>query len=181
MEKRKWIVLNYNLPTEPSRHRVAVWRGLKKLGAVNIQQSMWVLGYNQENYLALQKISQDIESNNGEALLMESVFFDEKHEERVSSLFNDIRDEEYKEFIDECEKYLEELKKEISIEKFTFAELEEEEEEFQKLVSWYEKIETRDIFHALEGNRAKEKREQIQKAFEEYSELVYKNNISEVT
>ena len=96
MEKRKWIVLNYNLPTEPSRHRVAVWRGLKKLGAANIQQSMWILGYNHENYLALQKISQDIESNSGEALVMECEFFDEKHEERVITLFNCIRDEKYK-------------------------------------------------------------------------------------
>ena len=176
MKKRKWLVINYNLPTEPSRYRVATWRALKKIGALNIQQSMWVLGYNEENYSALLKISGDIESNNGEALLMESTFFDEKHEERVISLFNDIRDEEYKEFIDECEKYLKELEKEISVEKFTFAELDEEEEEFQKLISWYGKIETRDIFHALERNTAKESLEQIQKAFEEYSELVYKHN-----
>jgi hypothetical protein len=176
MEKRKWIVLNYNLPTEPSRHRVAAWRGLKKLGAVNIQQSMWVLGYNEENYLALQKISRDIEMNSGEALLMESVFFEEKHEERVISLFNDIRDEEYMEFIEKCEEYLKELKKEISIEKFTFAELEEEEEELQKLVSWYEKIKIRDTFCSLKGKTADERFEQIQKAFDEYSELVYKNN-----
>lgn len=176
MEKRKWIVLNYNLPTEPSRLRVATWRGLKKLGAVNIQQSMWILGYNEENYSALQKISQNIESNKGEALLMESVFFEEKHEEKIISFFNNIRNEEYKEYIDECEKYLKELEKEISIEKFTFAELEEEEEELQKLISWYDKIETRDIFHSSEGNTAKKSLEQIKKAFEEYSELVYNHN-----
>lgn len=174
MGKRKWIVLNYNLPTEPSRHRVAAWRGLKKLGAVNIQQSMWVLGYSEDNYLALQKISQEIEANDGEALLMESVFFDEQHEQRVISLFNEIRDEEYKEFIEKCDGYLKEIEKEISIEKFTFAEL--EEEELQKLVSWYEKIEARDIFHALAGNTASERLGQIQKNFEEYSELVYKHN-----
>ena len=176
MGKRKWLVINYNLPTEPSRYRVATWRALKKIGALNIQQSMWVLGYNEENYLALQKISQDIESNYGEALLMGSTFFDEKHEERVVSLFNDIRDEEYDEFIDECEKYLKELEKEVSIEKYTFAELEEEEEEIQKLISWYIKIEARDTFQALKGNTAKERLEQIQKAFEEYSELVYRHN-----
>ena len=176
MEKRKWVVLNYTLPTEPSRYRVATWRGLKKLGAVNIQQSMWVLGYNEGNYLALQKICQDIESKNGEALLMESVFFDENHEERVIFLFNSVRDEEYKEFVDECTKYLNELKKEIAIEKFIFAELDEEEQELQKLVSWYEKINARDTFHALEGNTANEMLVQIQKAFDEYSELVYEYN-----
>lgn len=176
MDKRNWIVLNYNLPTEPSRHRVAAWRGLKKSGAVNIQQSMWLLHYNENNYSSMQKIAQDIESSNGEALLMKTSFFDEKHEERVISLFNNVRNEEYKEFICECEKYLKEIEKEISKEKFTFAELEEEEEEFLKLGSWYEKIKTRDTFQAEEGMAAKESLEQIQKAFEEFSELVYKHN-----
>lgn len=94
MEKRKWLIISYNLPTEPSRHRVAIWRGLKKLGAVNVQQSMWVLPYNESNYSVLKKISQDVESNNGECLLMESIFIDGQHEERVISLFNNIRDEE---------------------------------------------------------------------------------------
>ena len=175
MEKRKWIVLNYTLPTEPSRHRVAIWRALKKLGAVNIQQSMWVLGYNESNYLALQKICQDIESNAGEAYLMESVFFDREHEEKVLSIFNDIRNDEYTELIEECKKYLKEMEKEISIEKFTFSELEEEEEEWGKLVNWHMKIEARDIFGAEKAKEAKDMREQIQKAFENYSDLVYQH------
>lgn len=96
MGKRKWLMLNYNLPTEPSRHRVSIWRRLKKLGAVNVQQSMWVLAYNEDNYSTLLKISQDIESSNGEALLMESVFFDEHHEARVISLVNNIRNVKYR-------------------------------------------------------------------------------------
>lgn len=175
MEKIKWIVINYNLPTEPSRLRVAIWRGLKKIGAVNIQQSMWVLPYSKENYSALEKISQDIESNNGETLLMESMFFDKRHEERVITLVNEKRDEEYREFINECGKYLKEIEKEISIKKFTFAELEEEEEELQKLISWYEKIEARDFLHSPEGNVAKDQIEEINRAFEKYSELVYQN------
>lgn len=175
MKKIKWIVINYNLPTEPSKHRVAIWRGLKKIGAVNVQQSMWILPYNEENYFALEKISHDIESNNGETLLMESMFFDEKHEERVIALVNEKRDEEYREFINECEKYLKEIKKEISIKKFTFAELEEEEEELQKLISWYKKIEARDFLQSSEGTAAKNQIEEIKNAFERYSELVYQN------
>lgn len=176
MGKRKWLVLNYNLPTEPSRHRVAVWRGLKKIGAVNIQQSMWVLPYNEKNYAVLQKISQDIESNKGEALLMESVFFEESHEDRVITLFNNIRDDEYKEYVHECKKYLREVEKEIRIEKFVFAELEEEEEELQKLISWYSKIAARDAFHSSLRDTAREITEQIKKAFEDYSDLVYEHN-----
>jgi DNA-binding transcriptional regulator PaaX len=176
MDKKKWIALNYNLPTEPSRHRVAAWRNLKKAGAVNIQQSMWVLPFDEHNYSIMQKISQDIEANSGEALLMETFFFSQEHEERVAGIFNNVRNEEYGEFTGECEKYLKELEKEIKIEKFTYAELEEEEEEYQKLASWYEKIKKRDAFNASEGTKAEERLERIKKAFEEFSDLVYSRN-----
>ncbi|GAB6151589.1 hypothetical protein JCM17380_03390 [Desulfosporosinus burensis] len=176
MEKGKWLVLNYNLPTEPSRYRVATWRGLKKLGAVNLHQSMWILPCNEENYSALARLAEDIEDKSGDALLMESVCADERYEEKIITTFNTIRDEEYSEFIDESEKYLKEIEKEISIEKFTFAELEEEEEELQKLISWFHKIEARDLFHASEGDSARTKQEQIGEAFEKYSELVFQHN-----
>jgi DNA-binding transcriptional regulator PaaX len=174
MEKSNWLVINYNLPSEPSRYRVAVWRGLKKLGAINIQQSMWILPNNEENYLSLQKISQDIESKDGESLLMGSIFFDGKHEERVISLFNNMRDEEYTEFITESEKYLKEIEKEIAKEKFTFAELEEEEAELEKLISWHEKIRMRDIFCSISREKAGEILLKIKDTFEDYNEMVYK-------
>lgn len=175
MGKRKWLVISYNLPSEPSRLRVATWRSLKKLGAVNIQQSMWVLAYNEKNYLALQKISREIEKN-GEVLLMESVFLSSEHEEKVISYFDNARDEEYKEFIEKCDDFFKEIEKEIAIEKFTFAEVEEEEEELKKLLSWFTKIEARDIFNPSQRERAREKLDSVKKAFESYSDMVYQYN-----
>lgn len=180
MEKRKWLVLNYNLPTEPSRPRVAVWRKLKKLGAVNIQQSMWIMIYNDENYGILKDLSQDIETDNGTSFLMECVFYDEKHEDRIVLIYNEMRNEEYKEFISECKKYLKEIEKEISIKKFTFAELEEEEEELEKLKSWHEKIVNRDLFHSSLNIEANEFLIKINSSFELYSEMVYKEHLSDV-
>lgn len=177
MKKRKWLILNYSLPTEPSRPRVAVWRKLKKLGAISIQQSMWIMIYNDENYLSLQDISKEIELNNGTSFLMESVFYEEKHERSIILLFNEMRDEEYGEFIGECKKYLNEIEKEISIEKFTFAELEEEEQELQKLISWHRNIENRDLFNSSLRNETYNYLSQINDSFERYSEMVYKHAI----
>ena len=177
MRNIKWLVINYNLPTEPSRHRVATWRGLKKIGAVNIQQSMWILPANEGNLCVLQKMSGDIEDNGGEAFLMESVFFNAKDEERVIAHYNSIRDDEYMEFIGECKKYLKELEKEIAIEKFTFAEVEEEEAELEKLISWHSKLGKRDIFNASRGNEARELADMIRAAFEHYSEMVYQREV----
>ena len=36
-----WRLLIYRLPKEPSRHRVAVWRELRRAGAVALQQATW--------------------------------------------------------------------------------------------------------------------------------------------
>jgi len=176
VEKMKWLVINYNLPTEPSRLRVSVWRSLKKLGAVNIQKSMWVFPHTEDNYSALLKISQEIEFNTGDAILMQCVFLDPRHEQRVIDIFNSARDEEYRELLADCEKYLKELEKEIAIEKFTFAEVEEEEEELTKLLSWYAKLETRDIFHCSQRDSAKEILDQAKRDFENYSDMVYQHN-----
>ncbi len=104
---------------------------------------------------------------------MQCKFLNLEHEDKVIAYFNKARDEEYKEFIDKCEDYFKEIEKEIAIEKFTFAEVEEEEEELDKLLSWYGKIEVRDIFHSLQGDCAKEKLVQVKKAFENYSDMVY--------
>ncbi len=172
-----WIVLNYSLPTEPSRYRVAVWRALKKIGAVNIQQSMWILPDHADNKVTLRKIAREIETNKGEALLMDSVFSDVRHEERIIALFNQIRDDEYQELIRECEKYLLEIAKEISHEKYTFAELEEEEAELEKLTVWHEKITARDLFHASHAEEAAGKCREIAKVFDDYSQRVYAHEI----
>jgi hypothetical protein len=38
-----WLTLVYKVPREPSASRVYVWRKLKQLGAVALQDAVWVL------------------------------------------------------------------------------------------------------------------------------------------
>jgi hypothetical protein len=38
-----WVLLMYTVPREPSAPRVALWRKLKKLGAVLAHDAVWVL------------------------------------------------------------------------------------------------------------------------------------------
>ena len=38
-----WRVIIYRLAAEPSRHRVAIWRELRRLGAVPLQQGTWAV------------------------------------------------------------------------------------------------------------------------------------------
>lgn len=177
MNDMKWIVLTYTLPAEPSRPRVAVWRALKKAGAVSIQQSMWALPDREDHVRTLRKICAEIEANRGEALMMESTFFEKEQERRVTALFSRMRDEEYSEFIEECAKYLKEIEKEIAREKFTFAELEEEEAEHDKLTAWFHKIEARDLFGASLREKAAAENQRISEAFDRYNQLVFEHDL----
>ena len=39
----QWLLLLYKVPPEPTAHRVSVWRKLKRLGAILLHDSVWVL------------------------------------------------------------------------------------------------------------------------------------------
>ena len=39
----RWLVLVVRVPAEPTRHRVAVWRELRRAGAVLLGQGVWVV------------------------------------------------------------------------------------------------------------------------------------------
>lgn len=147
MELKEWVVLSYTLPREPSRSRVSVWRRLKKIGAINLQQSIWLLPYSEKNLELFNDIKENIFKENGEALVMVTQA-DAQNKEFIIKKFNDARDEEYKELIEQCEDFFAEIDKEIKRENFSFAEIEENEEELNKLKEWYEKIKDRDVFFA---------------------------------
>src|SRR5215212_4930534 len=38
-----WLLLHYKLPTRPSALRVYIWRKLKRLGAILLNDAVWVL------------------------------------------------------------------------------------------------------------------------------------------
>jgi DNA-binding transcriptional regulator PaaX len=42
-QAQQWLMLSYTLPREPSAPRVALWRKLKKLGAILLHDALWVL------------------------------------------------------------------------------------------------------------------------------------------
>lgn len=145
MDQNEWIAINYTLPREPSRARVSIWRKLKKIGAVSVWQSMWILSLNDENCKRLNEVKDEVSRNGGEAFVM-SISVDEDGQKIIVEKFNAARDEEYGELLEQCEEFFKEIDKEIARKNFTFAEIEENEEELNKLRQWYEKIAARDSF-----------------------------------
>ncbi|HLO31892.1 MAG TPA: Chromate resistance protein ChrB, partial [Anaerolineales bacterium] len=65
----KWLLLHYKIPTEPSASRVYIWRKLKRLGALLIQDAVWVLPDTPRNLEQFQWLSAEIVELAGEATL----------------------------------------------------------------------------------------------------------------
>jgi len=175
MDQNEWIAINYTLPREPSRARVSIWRKLKKIGAVSIQQSMWILSSNDENCSLLNEVKDEVSRNGGEAFVM-SISVDEDGQKIIIEKFNAARDEEYGELLEQCEEFFKEIDKEIARKNFTFAEIEENEEELNKLKQWYEKIAARDSFGSPLQEKAKSMLSKCTELLDGFCDRVYEYN-----
>jgi hypothetical protein len=161
------------LPTEPSRHRVAVWRELRRAGALSLGQGVWALPRTPAFAQAVARALELIERGQGEVVLLDAEGQDETHADRLEALFTAGREDEWREFIGECAKYEAELDREIRDGKFTMAELDEEEQSLERLRRWYRELKLRDLFGAPSADQAEGDLKRCQARLEDFAERVY--------
>ena len=149
------------------------------MGAVNIHQSMWLLPFNDENYITLSSVASNITDNSGEVLLVQTIAMEEKYEKVVVARFNKARKIEYEEILDKCDDFFAEINKEIERKNFTFAEAEENEEELEKLLSWFKKVQLRDLFESPLQEITAKKLEECRKCFEDFYSKTFENEKNE--
>src|ERR1700739_3604227 len=65
-----WLLLIYRVPPEPTRLRSTVWRRIKSLGAIYLQNSVSALPVSAANERALRKLRREIADMAGTAMLM---------------------------------------------------------------------------------------------------------------
>lgn len=169
----EWLILIYKIPSEPTRYRASVWRKIKAFGAVYLQSSVCILPLNYKNEKNFRKLRHEIEDYGGEAHLIKGGFL--LQEQSIIEMFNQARNEEYTEIIERCKDFFIEIDKEIASEHFTFSELEENEEDLEKLKKWFEKVKERDFFQAGESQTALEILEKCQEKMDEFGGHVFKN------
>ncbi|MDP9410232.1 MAG: adenoviridae leader/packaging 3 family protein [Actinomycetota bacterium] len=69
----RWLILIYHLPREPSRYRVAVWRKLKALGALYLQDGVAALPEDAVAREQLEWLQLRVREGGGEATLWEAL------------------------------------------------------------------------------------------------------------
>jgi hypothetical protein len=168
-----WLLLTYKVPTEPSRRRMALWRRLKGLGAVYLQNGVCVLPATPQHVRQLKIIDNEIRDMGGEAVLLEAAPLDPSQVERVIARFRADRNEAYREVIERCEGFEGEIARETAAGKLTYAELEENEEDLKKLNTWHAKVAALDFYAASLGPEAREALARCEALLDVFSQQVF--------
>lgn len=168
-----WLLFLPQLPASPSTLRVMVWRRMRAAGALGLQNGVWVLPQTPDQKQFADELLDYIQEHTANGYIFEVSTLNQSIEDDILEQFRADRDEEYTEFCERCDALLAELERETSQEKFTFAELEETEEDLQKLEHWLGKIKARDYFGGEKREEAIERLENCQIAHQIFAGKVY--------
>jgi hypothetical protein len=131
---RRWLLLLYKVPPEPTANRVSIWRKLKRLGAVLLHDALWVLPPSPRTLEELQWLAADIRERGGDAMLWEA------------SLCQDGQDDELvRQFLIEVDSIYAEV----------LADLERPDADLVALSKRYQQARLRDYFRSPLGQRAR--------------------------
>lgn len=173
MAASSWLLLTYKVPPEPAAKRIALWRRLKGMGAVYLQNGVCLLPKTDDHVRRLKMLENDISEMSGECVILETVALDRAQEEKVVARFKADRDEAYREFIDKCGDFEAEIAKERAANHYTYAELEENDVDLKKLQGWLEKIRKLDFYGAALAGEASERLRACEALLDAYARQVF--------
>ena len=130
----------FKVPPEPAKKRVALWRRLKGMGGIYLQNGVCLLPKTDDHARRLKILENEATRMGGDAVLLETVALDRAQETKVIDRFKADRDEQYREFLLRCDDFDAEIARETAAAHFTYAELEENDVDLKKLRLWLEKI-----------------------------------------
>lgn len=173
MGRQEWLVFLPQVPSSPSSLRVTVWRRLRTAGALSLQNGVWLLPNGQDQERFARELLSEVASSGGSSLILTAALLAGEGDEAIMERFRADRDREYGEFCERCAEFLKEVEKETARRKFTFAELEEIDEDYHKLTGWLAKIQARDFFGGHQAKAAADQKDACRTALEGFSRSVY--------
>ena len=131
-----WVLLVYKIPREPTASRAQVWRKLKRLGALLLHDSAWVLPATPWTREQFQWLAVEIGELDGEAYLWESRLLLNGQVEALVQQFQVRVDAAYQKILEE---------------------LEQEGADLVALSRTYQQVRAQDYFHSALGTHVKER------------------------
>lgn len=152
-----WLALGYNVPANPSKNRVYVWRKLKEYGAGYFKQGVAVLPKNQQSLEQFAVLTAKIRDLGGEATLAELKFCDIRDEIRMVDWFEAQSTREYTELVRDCAEVMSRLRDSVIPG--------EKEDYMRKISKHYSKVRSRDYF------KIRKRREVVQNLEELFGDM----------
>lgn len=160
-----------HVPSEPSRHRVAVWRELRRFGAVPIGRGAWTAPDVPACREGAEKAKKLAHAGAGELLVLPTG--PNGDAARLLDLFTAARASEWAEFVADCGKFMDQIDREIAKKKFTLTELEEAEQGLDRLRRWFRAIREQDVFGSPAAQNADQEFTNCIEALDGFAALFY--------
>jgi len=170
---RQWLLLIYKVPQDPTRFRTYLWRQMRTLGALSLQQMVCLLPKTPDHESEIQRLVKKIEEFHGEAHFLTFTSPSKEWEDRIITRFNTIVNEAYAEIAENEERFQDEIRRETRKGKFTFIELEDMEADREKINRERARVHARDFFGAPGRSEADAQTAETTKLFKEFSRKVY--------
>jgi molecular chaperone DnaK (HSP70) len=135
----KWLIVAYDLPNEPSKLRVKVWRNFKKNEALYPSVSLCILPDTQQVRKWINQVRPDLYKN-GSVLVLSANPLEKMDGEQLIKMFQEDRKKQYEELYEECREFLDEIKENLGKKKITYEETDELEQALEGLEKWYNDI-----------------------------------------
>jgi len=135
--------------------RVQVWRRLRGLGALYLQQSVCLLPDRPEVSKSVWRLAAKVRSEGGTARCLHLRMTDSAEQDGVVQQMQAAINEEYAEVLERLPTFFAELEMETARGRATFAEVEESEADLARFEAWHAKIEKRDYFDADLGSQVR--------------------------
>ncbi len=174
-----WLLIIPRVPAEPSRHRVAVWRELRRLGAVPAAAGAWTLPDLPAYAEAIAAARALAEAGDGTLSVFAAIGAGEQDTALLVEAFAAGRRDEWAELLADCDTIVTEIDRKIAQHKLTFGDLEEEEQSLARLRRRERDLLRRTPFSVAEAQQAAGRLEQAAARLAHYAGLVYQANVAD--
>jgi len=179
---REWVLIVYRVPTEPASKRVSIWRDLKRMGALYLQQCVCIFPRLEVLHDELERVTAKVPVMGGDFTMFDVPALKPADEEKIVAAFRELRNKEYAEIVEECEtKFVKEIEFEHFRQNYSFEEAEEIGQDLEKIRRWYDKIITRDWFDATGRGAVETWIARCQELLNDFEQEVYRRSGDDTT
>ena len=131
-----WLLLHYKLPNKPTALRVYIWRKMKRIGAVLLHDSVWVLPDLPRTAEQIQWLTAEIQEMGGESHSWRATTLLGENDDAIKQQFNEQVDAAYADLLKRIKKSRPDL---------------------QEISRQYQQIASQDFFHSKLGQTVRKK------------------------